>query len=111
MKKLIIVLSAIIALLPAAAFADHYDGVYQGFGSNYISFGIGTRSMRFGHGGNVAFVDHRGRHFDQRQLRRGHPIRVEYTGRRGHETVRRVIVQQRNRGRDRNHGRNGDHGR
>ena len=98
MKKLIIILAAIAAILPAAAFAGHYDGVYQGYGSNFISFGIGTRPMRLSHGGNVPFVDHRGQAFNQRNLRRGHPIRVEYDDHGGRQTVRRVIVQQRRSG-------------
>ena len=107
MKKLIIILAAIAAILPAAAFADHYDGVYQGYGSNFISFGIGTRPMRLNHGGDVRFVDHRGRRFNQRHLRRGHPIRVEYADHHGRQTVRRVIVQQRSN--DKHHGRRGNH--
>lgn len=107
MKKLIIILAAVAAILPAAAFADHLDGVYEGYGRNSLSFSFGNNQhAHYGHGGNVEFVDYRGRPFNRRHLRRGHPIRVEYAGPHSHRTVRRVIVQQWNGGdlHDRGHG-------
>lgn len=107
MKKLIIILAAVAAILPAAAFANHLDGVYQGYGRNSLRFTFGNNQRAsYGHGGDVQFVDHRGRPFNRRNLRRGHPIRVEYAGDHSHRTVRRVIVQQRNG--NEHHGR-GDH--
>jgi hypothetical protein len=102
MKKLILILAAVAAILPAAAFADHRDGFYQGYGSNFLSFSFGNNQhARYGHGSNVQFVDHRGAPYNHRKLQPGHPIRVQYSGRRGHEQVQRVIVQPR---------RGGDHG-
>ena len=94
MKKLLIILAALAVILPAAAFANHQDGFYQGFGNNSISFTFGNNQQgRYGHGGNVPFYDHRGAPYDYRQLRPGHPIRMQYSGRRGYERVQRVIVQ------------------
>lgn len=109
MKKLILILAAIAAILPAAAYANHQDGFYQGYGSNSISFSFGNNQRaRYSHGGNVPFVDYRGRPYDYRRLQHGHPIRVQYTGGHRHRRFQRVIVQQRrgdahNRGRGRNH--------
>jgi len=92
MKKLIIILAAVAAILPMAAFANHLDGTWGGYGSNYINFGVGDRSMRYGHSGNVQFVDETGGMVDYHTLRPHHPISLEYEGGRGHEIVRRVIV-------------------
>lgn len=104
MKKLIIILAAVAAILPAAAFANHQDGIYQGYGNNFISFGFGNNQQaRYSHAGNVQFFDHRGAPYDRRQLRRGQPIRVEYAGHHGHERVQRVIVREW-------HGHDSDHG-
>lgn len=103
------ILAAMAAILPAAAYANHQDGYYQGYGGNFISFSFGNNQhARYGHGGNVPFFDHRGASYNYRQLRRGHPIRVQYSNYRGQRRAERVIVRQW-RGDGRNHGRN--HGR
>lgn len=95
MKKLVL-LSIIIALgLPVAAWADHLAGTWGGWGNNYINFSVGNQHHRFGHGGNVPFVDDHGATVDYHSLRAGHPITVDYSGRRGHERVNRVIVHKR----------------
>lgn len=110
MKKLILLVAAVAAILPAAAFANHQDGYYQGFGNNFLSFSFGSNQhARYGHGGNVPFVDHRGAPYDYRQLQPGHPIRVHYSGRRGYERVERVIVQQRRGGSHGGNRRRGNH--
>lgn len=110
MKKLIIILAALAVILPTAAFANHQDGFYQGYGSNFISFGFGNNQRaRYSHGGNVPFYDHRGAPYDYHQLQPGHPIRVQYSGGHGHERVERVIVRQwRGHGNGRGHGRGHD---
>lgn len=95
MKKLILILAAAAVMLPAAAFANHLNGTWGGYGSNYINFGVGGQSMRYGHGGSVPFVDDHGAVVDYRTLQPGHPITVDYAGERGHEHVNRVIVHQR----------------
>ena len=97
MKKLIIIMAAMAALLPAAANADHVRGTYGEFGSNFISFRVGPQTMRYSHHGNVPFVDERGATVDYHTLRSDHPITVHYSGRRGHERVSRVIVHRQTR--------------
>lgn len=98
MKKLIITLAVIAAIVPTAAFANHLDTTYGGFGSNYISFGIGNQQTRYSHRGNVQFVDDYGSVVDYHTLQPGYPITLDYSGNHGHEYVRRVIVHKHNRG-------------
>jgi hypothetical protein len=95
MKKTIMILAAVAVLLPVAALADHLRGTWGGYGSSYISFGVGHQSMRFNHRGRVPFVDDHGAAVDYHRLQRGHPITVHYSGRHGHERVSRVIVHRR----------------
>lgn len=95
MKKLIILLAVLAMGLPVVARANHLDGSWGGYGSNYISFGVGHQQHRFNHGGNVPFVDDHGASVDYHSLQPGHPITVDYSGGHGHETVNRVIVHQR----------------
>lgn len=95
MKKLIIILAAVAAILPAAVYANHLRGTYGEYGSNFISFGVGGgQTMRYSHGGNVPFVDDHGATVDYHTLRRNHPITVDYSGTHGQERVNRVIVHQ-----------------
>lgn len=103
MKKLILLLVVIAVGLPMAAMANHLDGSWGGYGSNYISFGIGNQQRRFSHSGNVQFFDDRGGPVDYHTLRPGHPITVDYSGNHGHEVVNRVIVHQRSGGRHHGH--------
>lgn len=84
-----------------AAMANHLDGTWGGYGSNYITFGVGGQQQRFSHGGNIPFVDDRGAVFDYHSLQPGYPITVDYSGNRGHEMVRRVIVHKHKVGRNR----------
>ena len=98
MKKLILILAVIATGLPVVAMADHLNGSWSGFGSNYISFNAGNQQRRFSHGGNVPFVVDHGAAVDYHSLQRNHPITVDYSGARGHETVNRVIVHQRKNG-------------
>ena len=95
MRKLIVILALAAAVLPASAFASHLDGTWGGWGSNFISIGVGNQSMRYGHSRHVSFVDDYGAPVEYRTLRRGHPITVDYAGEHGHEHVNRVIVHQR----------------
>ncbi len=95
MKKLILILSILAAAVPVTLLANHLDGTWSGYGSNYISFGVGNQPTRYSHSGNVAFVDEHGGTVDYHTLQQGHPITVDYAGRHGHEVVRRVIVHQR----------------
>lgn len=95
MKKIILSMIVAAVILPVAAFAGHQRGTFGGFGSNFLSFSVGNQSLRYGHGGNVPFVDERGAAYDYHSLRPGHPITVDYSGKRGHETVSRVTVHQR----------------
>lgn len=95
MKKIMLSLLIASVLMPSAAFADHLNGTWGGWGSNYISFSVGNNSHRFRHGGRVPFVDDHGAAVDYHTLRRGHPITVDYSGGHGHERVNRVIVHQR----------------
>lgn len=95
MKKFILLLVVIATGLPMIAQANHLDGSWGSYGSNYISFGIGNQQRRFSHSGNVPFVDDHGATVDYRTLRPNHPITVDYSGRARHETVNRVIVHQR----------------
>lgn len=97
MKKLLLILAAVAAMLPAAAFADQYNGTYLGYGGNQLSFNVGSHrhNMQCNHGGgNVAFYDEHGAAFDPTGLRRGHPITVHYANQGGHRVVQRVIVRQ-----------------
>lgn len=105
MKKLVIIFSILAASVPMTLLANHLDGTWTGYGSNYISFGVGNQPMRYSHSGNVPFVDERGANVDYHTLQPGHPITVDYAGRHGHETVSRVIVHQRRvRGHHHSHG-------
>lgn len=103
MKKLILLLVVIATGLPMIAQANHLDGSWGGYGSNYISFGIGNQQRRFSHSGHVQFYDDRGAAVDYHTLRPGYPITVDYSGSHGHEIVNRVIVH-RHRGDERHHG-------
>lgn len=110
MKKLILILAALAAILPAAAFADQYHGTYLGFAGNQLSFQAGghRHSMQCGHGGNVPFYDEHGAAYNYQQLRPGHPITVHYANQGGHRVVQRVVV----RGQGAGHNRGGQgHGR
>ena len=98
MKKLILILAVIATGLPMTLLANHLDGTWGGFGSNYISFSVGHQHRRFSHSGNVPFVDDHGAVVDYHSLQPNHPITVDYSGARGHETVNRVIVHQRKNG-------------
>ena len=92
MKKLIIILAAVAAILPTAVYANHLRGTYGDYGSNFFSFRVGPQTMRYNHHGNVPFVDEHGATVDYHTLRRNHPITVDYSGTHGHETINRVIV-------------------
>lgn len=81
-------------MMPLAAFANHLNGTWGGWGSNYISIGVGSGQQRFSHGGNVPFVDDHGAPVDYHTLRPGHPVTVDYAGSGAHQTVNRVIVHQ-----------------
>jgi hypothetical protein len=95
MKKLILTLAiALAASLPMATYANHLDGAWGGWGDNHIKFNAGSQQHQFSHGGNVPFVDEHGASVDYHTLKPGHPITVDYSGERGHETVNRVIVHQ-----------------
>jgi|GEM_PF-2166696 len=95
MKKLILLLVIIATGLPMIAQANHLDGSWGSYGSNYISFSVGGQPRRFNHSGNVPFVDEHGATVDYHTLRPNHPITVDYSGHDRHETVNRVIVHQR----------------
>lgn len=96
MKKLIMILAAVAAMLPAAAFADQYHGTYGGFQNNMLSFSVGghRHSMRCAHN-RVRFYDEHGAVYNSARLAPGHPITVHYRNSGGHRTVERVIVRQR----------------
>ncbi len=103
MKKLLLILAAIAVILPVSAFANHLDGTWGSYGSNYISFSVGNQNHRFNHSGNVPFVDEHGATVDYHTLRSNHPVTVHYSGRHGHEVVNRVVVHSRTT--DRHHNR------
>lgn len=95
MKKILLILAAIAVILPVSAFANHLDGNWGSYGSNYLSFSVGNQNHRFSHNGNVPFVDEHGATVDYNTLRPNQPVRVHYSGRRGHEVVNRVVVHKR----------------
>lgn len=101
MKKLLIILAVVAALLPAAAFADQYHGTFSGFHNNMLSFTVGghRHSMRCAHN-RVPFYDEHGAVYDYQRLAPGHPITVHYTNSGGHRTIQKVIVRKRT---DRHH--------
>jgi len=103
MKRLIIILAALAAILPAAASANHLRGTYGEYGSNFFSFRVGPQTMRYSHHGNVPFVDEHGANVDYHSLRPNHPVTVDYSGTHGHETINRVIVHQDIRSRHHSH--------